>query len=81
MLAKFIDAPASFIGATLMGFNVFMIFFSLQITTVMQPVWSYLGVGSDLVHIIVEIAIATIVVLVFAEFIPRAFSGPGAILF
>ena len=38
----------------------------------MQPVWKYLGVGSDLVHIIVEIAIATFVVLIFAEFIPRA---------
>ena len=73
LLSKFIDAPASFIGATLIGFNVFLIFFSLQISTVMQPVWSYLGVGSDLVHILVEIAIATIIVLIFAEFIPRAF--------
>jgi CBS domain containing-hemolysin-like protein len=73
LLAKFIDAPASFIGATLIGFNVFLIFFSLQISTVMQPVWNYLGVGSDLVHILVEIAIATVVVLIFAEFIPRAF--------
>jgi len=73
LLSKFIDAPASFIGATLIGFNVFLIFFSLQISTVMQPVWSYLGVGADLVHILVEIAIATIIVLIFAEFIPRAF--------
>ena len=45
LLAKFIDAPASFIGATLIGFNIFLIFFSLQISTVMQPVWNYLGVG------------------------------------
>lgn len=72
LLAKFIDAPASFIGTTLIGFNIFLIFFSLQISSVMAPVWKYLGVGSDLVHIIVEIAIATFVVLIFAEFIPRA---------
>ena len=32
LLAKFIDAPASFIGATLIGFNIFLIFFSLQIS-------------------------------------------------
>ncbi|HZI55055.1 MAG TPA: hemolysin family protein [Chitinophagaceae bacterium] len=72
LLSKFIDAPASFIGSTLIGFNIFLVFFSLQISSVMQPVWQYLGVGADLVHILVEIAIATFVVLVFAEFIPRA---------
>lgn len=72
LLAKFIDAPASFIGTTLIGFTIFLVFLSLQISTVMQPVWKYLRVGSDLVHIIVEIVLATFVVLVFAEFIPRA---------
>lgn len=72
LLSKFIDTPASFIGATLIGFNIFLVFFSLQISSVMQPVWKYLHVDAHLVHIIVEIAIATFVVLVFAEFIPRA---------
>ena len=72
LLAKFIDAPASFIGATLIGFNVFLIFFGLQMSTVMQPFWAYLRVEADFVHILVEIAIATILVLIFAEFIPRA---------
>jgi putative hemolysin len=73
LLTKFIDAPASFIGTTLIGFTIFLVFFSLQISTIMQPTWRYLHVGSDLVHIIVEIVIATFVVLIFAEFIPRAF--------
>ena len=72
LLAKFIDAPASFIGTTLIGFTIFLVFFALQISTVMKPAWAYMRVGSDLVHIIVEIAIATILVLIFAEFIPRA---------
>jgi putative hemolysin len=72
LLAKFIDAPTSFIGTTLIGFNIFLVFFALQISTVMKPVWTYLHVGSDLVHIIVEIVLATFVVLIFAEFIPRA---------
>jgi len=72
LLSKFIEAPASFIGSTLIGFNIFLVFFSLQINAVMEPVWRYLGVGADLVHILVEIAIATFVVLIFAEFIPRA---------
>ncbi|MGZ8509196.1 MAG: hemolysin family protein [Chitinophagaceae bacterium] len=72
LLSKFIESPASFIGSTLIGFNIFLVFFSLQINSVMEPVWQYLGVGADLVHILVEIAIATVVVLIFAEFIPRA---------
>lgn len=72
LLAKFIEVPASFIGTTLVGSAIFLVFFALQISTVMKPVWKYLHVGSDLVHIIVEITIATFVVLVFAEFIPRA---------
>ena len=38
----------------------------------MQPVWKYLNVKSNLVPIIAEIAFATFIVLVFAEFIPRA---------
>ncbi len=72
LLTKFIDKPASFVGSTLIGFNIFLVFFSLQINSVMKPLWLYIGVGADLVHILSEIAIATVVVLLFAEFIPRA---------
>ncbi len=72
LLGKFVDSPANFLGTTLIGFNIFLVFLGLQISTVMKPIWNYLHVGSDLVHIIVEIAIATFAVLVFAEFIPRA---------
>lgn len=72
LLGKFVDSPANFLGTTLIGFNIFLVFLGLQISTVMKPIWTYLHVGSDLVHIIVEIAIATFAVLIFAEFIPRA---------
>jgi putative hemolysin len=72
LLAKFVEAPANFIGTTLVGYTIFLVFLALQISTVLNPVWGYLRVGSDLVHIIVEIAIATFIVLIFAEFIPRA---------
>ena len=72
LLTKFIDEPANFIGTTLIGFNIFLVFFSIQISTVMQPVWKYFVAGADIVHILIEIAIATFLVLIFAEFIPRA---------
>ena len=77
LLAKFVDSPASFLGTTLTGFTIFMVFFSLQVDNVMKPAWDYLskkvsGQIPAFVHITVEIILATFVVLIFAEFIPRA---------
>jgi putative hemolysin len=77
LLAKFVDSPASFLGTTLTGFTIFMVFFSLQVDNVMKPAWNYLGKKvswhiPDSVQIFSEIILATFVVLIFAEFIPRA---------
>ena len=72
ILSKFVESPARFLGTTLIGFNIFLVFLGLQISTVMAPVWKYFNVGSATVHLIVEIVLATFVVLIFAEFIPRA---------
>jgi len=71
LLSKFIEAPTSFIGTTLIGFTLFLVFFGLVFSAVMKPIWDYAHVN-DVVRIIIEIAAATLVVLVFAEFIPRA---------
>jgi len=72
ILSRFVEAPARFLGTTLIGFNLFLVFLGLQISTVMGPIWKYFHVGSNLVHIIVEIILATFIVLIFTEFIPRA---------
>ncbi len=72
ILSGFLESPARFLGTTLLGFNIFLVFLGLQISTVMQPIWKYFRIGSDLVHILVEIVLATFIVLIFAEFIPRA---------
>lgn len=73
ILSRFIESPAKFLGTTLLGFNVFLVFFALQISTVMSPVWDYIGLHYTYVRLAGEIILATFVVLVFAEFIPRAF--------
>ncbi len=73
LLAKFIESPARFIGSTLIGFTIFLVLMGLQISTVMAPVWKKWKIGSATVHLVVEIALATFVVLVFTEFIPRAY--------
>lgn len=72
LVSKFVETPARFLGTTLVGFNLFLVFLGLQISAVMRPVWKYLHIGSNLVPIIAEISFATFIVLVFAEFIPRA---------
>ena len=72
ILDQFVDHPVHFLGTTLMGFNIFLVFFGLQISNVMRPVWDSWHVGSDTIRILIEIALSTLVVLILAEFIPRA---------
>ena len=72
LLSKFVESPARFLGTTLIGFTIFLVFFGLQISTVLRPLWSWLNSKASLVHILVEIVLATFIVLIFAEFIPRA---------
>ncbi len=72
ILSTFVDSPARFLGTTLIGFNIFLVFFVLQISHVMLPVWNALHVHSDLIRLLAEIALGTMVVMVLAEFIPRA---------
>ena len=72
ILDQFIDHPVYFLGTTLIGFNVFLVFFGLQISKVMEPLWIRFDVGSDFIRILIEILLSTFLVLVFAEFLPRA---------
>jgi putative hemolysin len=73
ILAQFVESPDHFLGTTLIGYNIFLIFFSLILSYVMEDlVWERFHIQSGLVKIFCEIALATVVILVFAEFIPRA---------
>jgi putative hemolysin len=74
MVADFMDSPIKFLGTTIIGFNIFLIFFALELSHVMRPLWSlnYFNQLPGWVHLIIQITIATLVVLIFAEFIPRA---------
>ena len=77
LLIQFTESPVRFLGTTLIGFNIFLVFFSLQVSAVMRPVWAYFekqihGKIPETYFIVVEIILATFVVIIFAEFIPRA---------
>lgn len=71
LITKFLNNPIHFIGSTIVGFTIALVLFSLQISVVLQPLWHYLNLGSPLLHIFVEIAIATCIVIIIVQFIPR----------
>ncbi|MGB3005652.1 MAG: hemolysin family protein [Chitinophagaceae bacterium] len=73
LLEKFTDSPARFLGTTLIGYTIFLTFLGLQVSNILHPVWQYLHIGSEWIHSLLEISFTTLIVMVFAEFIPRAF--------
>lgn len=73
ILTDYFSRPVSFLGTTLIGFNIFLIFFTLEVHNVMRPLWTLLQFESiPTLQLVIEIVLSTFVVIIFAEFIPRA---------
>jgi len=75
ILSRFIEKPELFLGTTQIGFTFFLIWFVLLFNLVTAPMWQLLGLGHeryDIWRLILDIILATFIVLIFAEFIPRA---------
>jgi len=74
LLSRLIKTPEIFIGTTTLGFTISLICFVLLFSAVTQPLWNLLNIPAqyDAVRIGLDIALATFIVLVFGEFIPRA---------
>ena len=71
-VGTFFETPDRFLGTTQLGFILFLVLLSLQLSDVMQLFWQRFQVGTDLFRLLVEIIIATLVVLIGGEFFPRA---------
>ncbi len=72
ILSRFIENPQLFISTTLVGFTLFLVSFILLFSEVTVPLWKKIGLENDIARLLLDILIATFVVLIFAEFIPRA---------
>jgi len=79
ILSYFMDHPSRFIGTTIIGFNIFFVLFGLLSEQVFLPLsnklintfqWPEGWVNA--LKITVEILFATLVILIFGEFIPKA---------
>jgi putative hemolysin len=72
ILSRFIESPQLFLSTTLIGFTLFLVSFVLLFSVVTAPLWNLVGLNNELARLFLDIILATLVVLIFAEFIPRA---------
>lgn len=72
LLSRLIENPEHFLSTTVLGFTLFLVCFALLFTQVTAPLWNLIGLRNDLVRLLLDIVLATFIVLIFAEFIPRA---------
>jgi putative hemolysin len=69
ILGRFMEKPSEFIGASLIGVNIILVIYSLLMTRLTEPV---LENFSPYLRLVLDTFIATIVILLFAEFLPKA---------
>ena len=69
ILGKFMESPAKFIGACLVGLNIFLVIYGLLFTELVQRVF---GFKNHFVELIFDAVLSTLIVLVFGEFLPKA---------
>ena len=72
ILSRFFENPELFLSTTLLGFVLFLVCFVLLFSLVTTPLWNFIGLNSDTARLILDIVLATFIVLILAEFIPRA---------
>src|SRR5215212_8582163 len=72
LLSRFIEKPELFLSTTLIGFTLFLVCFVLLFNVVTTPLWNWVNLHNDIIRLLLDIVLATFIVLVFAEFIPRA---------
>ncbi len=79
ILSKLLMHPAQFIGATLIGFNLFLVIFGLLVGETFLPLWNWLinkiHIQSGYVNfmrLFFETIIATFFILQFGEFVPKS---------
>jgi CBS domain containing-hemolysin-like protein len=69
ILSKFMQEPAKFIGACLVGLNIFLVIYGTLFTHLLHP---FLFKNAPFVNLIIDAALSTFILLVIGEFIPKA---------
>ncbi|MER3464356.1 MAG: HlyC/CorC family transporter [Chitinophagaceae bacterium] len=75
ILSRLIQSSETFLAVTITGFTLGLVSFILLFSSVFNPIWRAIGLHHerfDTVRLLLEIILATFIVLIFGEFIPRA---------
>ncbi len=71
LLSNFLKKPAKFIGAMLLGNNIALVIYSIVMAKFLEPlIISYIA-DVELIVLLIQTVISTLVVLFFAEFLPK----------
>jgi len=80
ILSRFMAAPSTFVGTTLIGFNLFLVIYGLLVGEMLGPIWNWLiikvhipGAYVNMFRLVVETLLSTGIILLMGEFIPKAF--------
>jgi putative hemolysin len=74
ILARFMENPAEFIGTSLIGVNILLVIFGLLLSQVTTKVLMHYGIvlpEEQYTKLIIDTVIATFIILIFAEFLPK----------
>jgi CBS domain containing-hemolysin-like protein len=73
LLAGFIENQAKFIGACLVGLNIFLVIYGLLFGELLKrTLWNPWKIENDYLKLILDTILSAMVVLVFGEFLPKA---------
>lgn len=72
ILASFFKKPAKFIGAMLLGNNIALVIYSIVMAKFLEPLIINYVIDNELIILLVQTIISTILILFFAEFLPKA---------
>lgn len=72
LLSRYFENPELFLGTMLIGFTLSLVCFVLLFETVTHPLWDLIGLHYESVRTGLNIVLATFIVMVLGEFVPRA---------
>lgn len=72
VLSKFMENPSTFIGTSLVGVNIGLVLYGMLMTQATDLLFDWVGIANEYARLFLDTLLATIVVLVIGEFIPKA---------
>lgn len=73
ILSRFMEMPSRFLGACLIGVNIFLVIYGLLFSELMRTsLWNPLNLQNEYVKLLFDTVLSSLVVLIIGEFLPKA---------